>query len=276
MPESLGRVVSWRVPKTISITNLRLALEAAGFSPDLAIDMSKSHAIKRALRDMSDGRVIKQLIHVDKDSVSFQVTQEIIGEDNVIYTPEAKVTLDTKSGEVTSDSDSIKETAKKLLDEHMGKRMTSDLTRLVQRIYDSYKADLIPIREAGGAYFVPEMHSGLVDQSQKLLKAIGGDLRQLDVRLGHKETDESLAQQMNEYLLGLVNEFHNSIEHVSKVSRRDVKTHREEKIGELRSKLECYKGVLGGFVSGIEAAIETADKELIAKLEQTLPEPASV
>ena len=268
----LGHIVAWRVPSQVSLDALRAGLRTAGLDEDLAGDLHPRHVLSRALRDMKQGRVIAKLQSVSDDAVSFQLTAQLVGSDSVDYQREAIVHLDLRSGVVSADDAAIEQRARELVAEHSAKRMTSDLTRLVQHLYDAHKADLVPIREQGGAYFVPDAHSALVDQSRVFLGAIGGRLNSFAVRLGCGDTAESVADAMADYITGLVAEFRASCADLTPESRQGVIGRRAERISELRQRLECYRGLLGATADGIDSAIKAAEAELLARISAPMEE----
>ena len=262
----LGQIVAWRVPSSVSVDTLRAALAAARLDPDLAGELHPRYVLARALRDMKSGRVICKLKELTEHTVSFQLTLQQAGVTQVDYQREAVVALNLQSGVVTADDPGIEAKARELVKEHAAKRLTNDLTRLVQHVYDQHRADLIPIRDQGGAYFVPDQHRALVDQSRVFLSAIGGRLNSFAVRLGCSDTAESVAESMADYLQRLIVEFRESCADITMDSRRDVVNRRNERAAELRRRLECYRGILGAAATGIDTAIDTAEKELLAKI----------
>ncbi len=269
--DMLGEIVSWTVPSRVAVNDLRNALILSGLSSDLASDLGYKNALKRALRDMDEHRVIKQ-VRVDGETTRFQINRVIVGS-HIEYPKEAEVTLNTVSGSVASDDQDIQNEAVALLKDHLKSRKTSDLTRLVQRIFDAKKADLIPIREQGGAYFVPEMHADLVEKVRTLLRAIGGNLRSFAVKLGSDETKESVAQSMVSYFEGLIAEFIASCEGLDFNSKDFVKDRRRDKINELRGKLSCYQGLLDNYSERIVQSLNEAERILSAKIVASLYEP---
>jgi hypothetical protein len=214
------------------------------------------------MREMSQGRIIRKLRR-DAGALYFQLTKEYLTSKEILYSREAELSLDMVTGAIGGDMPELIQEAKKLLDEHLAKRLTSDLTRLIQHIYDDHRADLIPIREAGGAYFVPDKHSFLVDKTRTLLQEIGGKLRSFAVRLGSADTAESVADSLSDYLLELINQFKMSCEDVS---RKDAFERREAKIGELKQKLATYSGLLSGYADLIKDEINKAESVLLEKM----------
>jgi hypothetical protein len=269
---TLGTIVSWRVPSNVSFDLLQNSLLEAGFDQELAQELQPAHALSRALRDMRTGRVIRKLRRDDR-KLLFQFTREYLDEKEIFYEREAEMSLDIDTGYIEcAESTEIADHARKLMAEHSAKRMTSDLTRLLHRIYAAYKADLIPIRDQDGAYFVPEMHATLIEQSRKLLEMIGGKLRSFQVRLGSEDTSESVANSMSDYLRDLIEQFKEKCESMGsgeRKTRKDVIENRVGEIGELRRKLELYRGLLEGYSEAITEQVQEAETVLMRKLAES-------
>jgi hypothetical protein len=233
--------------------------------------MKPEQACRRALRDMSESRVIRKLRR-EGDTVFFQMTHETITESAATYSREAEVALDCTTGKVSCDDPTIGMEAQRLLDDHTGKRLCTDLTKLLQKYFETRAADLIPIREQGGAYFVPEMHAALVESARVLLNSIGGKLRTFAVRLGSNDTAESVADSFAGYMQDLIREFRTSCAGLSEESRSDAKANRMATIASLKQKLELYSGLLAGFADTISQEVSAAEVELL----RALASPAQV
>jgi hypothetical protein len=243
----------------------------------LAADMLPQNALRRALGDMKDGRVIRQLRR-EGDSIYFQFTAEHLGKYEAKYDKEAELVLNVVTTTVEChDTDGqpvpeLRYEAIRLLVEHTNKRRTNDLTRMVQRVFDRYKADLIPIRPQGGVYFVPDMHSLLVEKADQFLKHIGGELSSYSVQLGVGKTSESVAKRLGEYLNGLVTELLDDVETVTKETRSDVVARKQSRIAENKRRLSCYKHLMGSLADGIGEKLDMVDKKLTEYvLRDTLP-----
>lgn len=272
----LGWIVSWKVPSEVPLSVLRDALRAAGMDTDLAGDMSTQNALRRALRDMNESRVIRKL-RADGDNIYFQITHEEKTDTKIEYWREAEVCLEG-CGNVTCDVPELADEARMLLGQHLAKRLTTDLTSLLKRVFDKRKADLVPIRDQGGAYFVPEHCQELVDQSRDFLNAIGGKLRSFAVRLGCGDTKASVAESLSKYLADLVGEFRESIAGIDG-GKSYLIERRAGRVAELRQKLSTYRGLLSGYADVLSADIDAADKQLaaaIAGVSHTAPETTLV
>ncbi len=262
----LGTIVTWKVPTAVPFEKLRDGLDMAGLDPDMAQELAPYHALCRALNDMKKGRVIRKLRRED-NKIFFQLTREHLDPQEATYRREAELSIDSTTGVIECLKPRIKQKAEDLLIEHRANRTASDVTYLLFRIYKTHAADLIAIREQGGAYFVPKDYAKLVRQTRTLLDAIGGKLRTFDVRLGSDDTAESVAESMSEHFEGLVEQFKESCENVTTETRTDVQERRWGTVAELKQKMELYRGLLSGYADHIGDVIEEAEKDLIHKLE---------
>src|SRR5687767_14752852 len=130
--QSIGSIITWKVPSTVSLTQLRDSLIDEGFSPDEAGDLTLGQSLSRALREMAkEGRIVRK---IPDESSSYQLTREALEQGGLEYTKEAIVTL--HEGAIFSDNHGVAELARNLAVEHSMKRRTADLTRLVQRLVE--------------------------------------------------------------------------------------------------------------------------------------------
>src|SRR4029077_10321795 len=130
-----------------------------------------SGAGSRACRKLSEQRIIRP-VSEDAATVKFQFTQESREGDRFEYTLETMLTLDKQTGAVTCELPGLATMAQEELDRCIAVRTGSDVTRIVQRLFER-QADLFPIRPQGGAYFCPARHAGFVDQIQEFLNRVG-------------------------------------------------------------------------------------------------------
>ena len=93
------------------------------------------------------------------------------------------LTLDKATGKVTCDLPGLATLAQEQLDRCIDARTGGDVTRVVQRLFER-QADLFPIREQGGCYFVPQEHVGFVDRVQAFLGKLNGRLVRFPVPAG--------------------------------------------------------------------------------------------
>src|SRR6185369_4223802 len=98
----------------------------------------------------------------DEAAVRFQFTHENRDGDTYEYALETMLTLDKTTGTVTCDLPGLATLAQEELDRATDARTVSDVTRVIQKLFDRH-ADLFPIRPQGGCYFVSDRHTAFVD-----------------------------------------------------------------------------------------------------------------
>jgi hypothetical protein len=264
MDKPIGHIVTWRVPQKVALDALRISMQEAGIDEKLAGDLHPRHALARALREIAreQPRVVRRFKNGEEGVLKFQLTREYLEEQGIEYRREAVLRL--QDGQVTGDEPVIVERARDLLTAHLAQRLTSDLTRLVQRVVSAAGTDLIPVREQGGAYFVPEGHA-VVLQLAALLEKIGGKLSMFSVTLGHG-TEQSVAETVTDYLLGQIDELREAMKDVTSDSRSDVKARRLARVGELKQRLATYGTLLAGYAERVGQEVSKIETEVLAVL----------
>lgn len=271
-----GEAVSWKTPGC-SYSELRLGLTEAGFDAGRAKELLPRNAFARAAKKLQESRIIKK-VKEDGDFLYFQFTREHTNatKDRIDYSYEAIVRLDKKTGDVVCLEDpSLATQASALLDAEMESRNSSDITRLIQRIFEDQGGDLIALRQQGGFYFVPTEHVKIVDQVEKLAKHIGGTVGRLSIAIdsgsANDSTRQTIAESMVEHFNGLIEEFRDSCKTFSVDTDPEVVGRRTEKLIKLRTKLISYTGILQDQAEEISDAIKRADNEMLARLSGDVP-----
>ena len=264
----LGCIVSWEVPTTVRLNTLRAALTMAGLDQALAGELAPRHALGRALKHMEGERIIRRLRKTEF-GLTFQLNMIVESCGSVQYPHETDVLL-TNAGVIECSDYGILCKARELLNDALDIRITNDLSRLVQRIFDMNRADLIPIRKQGGAYFVPNSHAALVDSVRDLLNGIGGKMLSFAVKLGSGETSRSVADSLSEYLLNAIQELRTNVAALDNPSLGTL-DRRANSICELKLKLGNYHGLLLGLAESVQHELDAAQTELldrVVKLQQ--------
>ena len=179
----LGEVITWSCPGVaVRHADLVGALRDAGLDEAVARELAPRHAFARACKKLSEARIIRQVGEDDR-AIRFQFTAEHKDGDRYSYDLETMLALDKSTGEVTCDLPGLATLAQGQLDHCLRARTGGDVTRVVQRLFER-RADLFPVREKGGCYFVPHEHAGFVDRVQAFLGRIGGRLARFPVPAG--------------------------------------------------------------------------------------------
>lgn len=269
---SLGQIVSWTSPAGVPIETLRKAIAKAGLEDSLIRKMLPRNAFARAARKLAENRVITQTGE-EGDVLYFQFTrQEVdVTARQAEYWREAVLSLSKASGDVEcisgprmtdAEQAELVATVTSMIDAEIANRTASDVTTLVQRIFIKGSADLVAIREAGGAYFIPANQMEVVDRVAELMQEVGGTLRRFSIGSGDVETRRSVAESMDDHFARLVREFKDSCENISPDSMPSVMRNRRLRIKELRFKLESFRDLLAGHADGLANAIEDAEAHL--------------
>jgi hypothetical protein len=274
----LGEVIAWACPGvSVTHTDLVRALEDAGLDPGVARELAPRHAFSRACKRLSDQRIIRP-VSEDAATVKFQFTQESREGDRYEYRLETTLTLDKQTGAVTCELPGLATMAQEELDRCIAARTGSDITKVVQRLFER-QADLFPIRPQGGCYFTPACHVAFIDKIQDLLNRVGGRLLRFPVPAGTEEGDRSVTQAVADGLATVVAEHRAAVAQFGTDTRDDTLQRAAEKIRTTKFKLAAYAEYLAGEKTRLDSAVADAERELRDKVERIAgspTEPAAV
>jgi hypothetical protein len=140
-------------------------------------------------------------------------------------------------------------------------------TGIVQRLFER-RADLFPIREKGGAYFVPQEHVGFVDQVQAFLGKINGRMQRYPVPAGTPEGDRSVKESVAAALSALIAEHEAAIASFGEDTRSVTLERAAERIRLTRYKIEAYACYLGEERDRLNRDVAAASARLRARVEE--------
>ncbi len=271
----LGEVIAWACPGlSVPHSTLVEALDAAGLDPAVARELAPRHAFARACRVLSERRIIRPVAE-DATTIKFQFTAESREDDRYEYTLETMLTLDKQTGSVTCPLPGLATTAQEELDRCVAVRNGSDVTRIVQKLFER-QADLFSIRPAGGTYFVPQRHADFIDKIQDLLNRVGGRLLRFPVPAGTPEGDRSVTQAVADGLAAVVAEHRAAVSQFGDDTRHDTLERAADKIRSTKFKVLAYAEYLTGEKERLDAALATAERELREKVGQIAGEAVGV
>ncbi len=269
----LGEVIAWACPGlTVPHADLVRALEAADLDPGVARELAPRHAFARACKRLSDQRIIRPIAE-DTTSIKFQFTQETREDDRYEYRMETTLTLDKQTGSVSCELPGLATLAQEELDRCIAVRTGSDVTRVVQKLFER-QADLFPIRPGGGCYFVPQRHAAFTDMIRVFLDRVGGRLLRFPVPAGTEEGDRSVTQAVADGLAAVVAEHRAAVAQFGTDTRADTLQRAAEKIRTTKFKLQTYAEYLAGEKERLDRAVADAEGELRAKVAEIAGEPA--
>jgi hypothetical protein len=262
-----GEVLSWSC-KGLSVPYRAVldALEAAGLDAKAAGEMRPRHAFSRACRKLAKERVIR-VIHETADVAQFQFTREYARGGRLDYELEAILTLSKATGKVAGEATELAAQAQAEMDRAIACRTGGDVTRITQRLFKK-QADLFPIRDAGGVYFVPEKHAGFVSRVQKFLGGVGGVLQRMPVATGTPDGDRCVKETVLRGIEDLIGQHHAAIEELGDDARAATFERAAQKIHGTRLKLEGYAEYLGEWRGRLTGELERARERLRRKVEE--------
>jgi hypothetical protein len=272
----LGEIITWSCSGArIQHLDLVRALRDSSLDEGVARELAPRHAFSRACRKLAQARIIRQ-VSEDTKAITFQFTAERRDGDRFAYELETLLTLDKNTGKVTCGLAGLATLAQEELDRCIEARTGGDLTRVVQRLFEK-KADLFPIREQGGCYFVPQEHADFVDRVQSFLGRLNGTMGRFPVPAGTPQGDRSVKEAVAEGLAALIQEHHDAIAGFGDDTRESTLHRAAERIRLTRHKVEAYSCYLAEEKTRLEKELAAASAKLREKVEllaETRPSPS--
>lgn len=271
MQSPIGFIVSWHVPAIVNLTDLRRGLLFATLDPqELAPDLQPRSLVSRSAAMIAKSASTKDIKRLARPTApkARQITAEEVNGTTLTYTREAGIQYDDATGKLTSDYAPIAAGLDDVAREIDGTRTASDVTRVMQRVVDLAGSDLIPVREQGGAYFLPA-GSRVIEQMDRILHEIGGTLSRFACTIGHG-TEGSVASVITDYMLKQIAELKQAVDELNEAGiRADVKSRRLTRVAELRERIHAYTSLVGAQAETLTQALDVAETALLAKLGET-------
>ena len=262
----LGEIITWNCGGiTVGHLDLVEALRDADLDESVARELAPRHAFSRACKKLNDARIIRQ-INEDDSHITFQFTTEQRDGDRYTYELETLLKLNKNSGKVTCELAGLATLAQEELDRCIHARTGSDVTRMIQRLFEK-KADLFPIREKGGVYFVPQEHVGFVDRVQTFVGRINGNLSRFPVPSGTPHGDKSVKESVAGGLASLIAEHHDAIKGFGDDTRHKTLERAAERIKLTKHKIESYACYLAEEKAKLETELAKAAADLRSRIE---------
>lgn len=263
----LGEVITWSAgAKARPYAEVVAALQTAALDETIAKKLLPRYAWARAARHLTENRVIDKLDETGEE-IEFQLTRREKRDSEFIYDLETKLLLAKATGEIKCPIPELAEQARAALAESISTRTTSDISRIVQTLFDNH-ADLFPIREAGGCYFVPQRHTEFVAQVERFLDALGGTLKRFPVPAGTTWGDRSVKQSVHAGLTALLEEQKKLIDAFGEGTRLDTLDRQAERIRQVRYKVEAYQEYLADQADQLRQACDQADQRLRTRVHE--------
>lgn len=270
----LGEIITWRVGMGgVKHVDLVQALKDAGLNEKVARELLPRHAFTRAARKLSEDRVIDP-VNENDDSIRFQFTKRFMEENEWKYTTECYLELDKQLGKVTCKTNpDLEAKAQQLLDEAMENRTTADVSKIIQKLFDA-EADLFPIRDQGGVYFVPDQFSGFTEKIETFLGKLGGRVSRFPVPADTKQGDKSVQEAILDGLAQIIHDHEEAVNEFGLDTRHDTITRQAERIKQTRVKVEAYANYLQERKEELLQSIDSANNRLTQRVQELTEERA--
>ena len=263
--ELLGEIITWNCSGiTVKHLDVVEALRDSGLDESVARELAPRHAFARACRKLSEARIIRQVAE-DEATIRFQFTAEHREGNQFYYDLETMLALDKASGRVTCSLPALAELAQKELDRCLEARTSSDVTRIIQKLFER-RADLFPIREQGGVYYVPQKHVGFVDKIQAFVVRLNGRVPRFPIPAGTPEGDRSVKESVAAGLSALITDHEQAIASFGQDTRQSTLERAAERIRQTRFKVEAYGVYLADEKERLEEKLASATRHLREKV----------
>lgn len=263
----LGEILSWSCAG-LSVKHIDLvdALRDSGLDENVAREMLPRHAFSRACRKLAKDRIIRPLSE-NTTTLTFQFTSESRADGRYQYTLETLLKLEKQTGKVECDLPGLATYAQELLDHHIAVRDGSDVTRVIQRLFER-RADLFPVRPQGGCYFCPAEHRAFLDQIDEFVKKVGARLWRFPVPAGTPHGDRSVKEAVASGLSSIIQEHRQAVEEFGADTRDSTLERAAERIRLTRHKVSAYSAYLAEERERLERDLSEASEELRKKVEE--------
>ncbi len=269
----LGEIVTWKCRASVKHSDLTSALRDSGLDLGVARELLPRHAFARAARQLSNQRIIRKLDE-NESSIRFQFTAESKRDGEFCYNLETVLTLDKATGRVSCDLASLEEQAQGLVDQCLGERTASDISRCVKRLYET-NGDIFPIRDEGGAYYVPVRFAGFSAQIEGFLSRLNGTMRRFPIPAGTSEGNRSVRESVEQGLEALAAEIDSAVDGFGEDTRDSTMTRAAGRIREVWYKAESYSEYLGDRLEYIQSRLAQSKQHLRDRIAAIADEQAA-
>lgn len=272
----IGEIVAWnaRSEKKRTYQDVVDALKRAKLDTEVAKEFMPRFAFSRACKELTDQAVI-DVVKENDTTIKFQFTKKSMKGEDWEYAKDCYLELDKKTGDITCKKKELQVKAKELLDSALIERNTSDITRIIQALFDE-QTDLFPVRDQGGAYLVLAEHTDFTNKITKFLEDLGGKLRRFPIPAGTHAGDEAVQDTIASAISGLIKDHEYTVDQFTVNTRGDTMVNAAEKIKATRNKIEGYAVYLKDKSDLLMKEIDKANKRLKQKIEAIDTEKASL
>ena len=161
------------MPERMPVASVQDALEKSGLNSKLAAEIRKRGCFSRAKSKLkAEGLILEVKRKDDTGRWLWQLSDKFVESNKLGITFKAHFWFDTKNQTVGASEPDLASKIELLFAEYGNIYIGGDMTRLVHRIFMECKG-LLPLRRAGGVYFIPEQHLPTLEKVMQFLADIG-------------------------------------------------------------------------------------------------------
>lgn len=248
--------------------DVQAALTAADLDPAVSRELLPRYAFARASKKMATERIIDILRDAD-DKLTFQFTKKFMDSsgDEWHFAKEVNLELNKVTGRITCENKDLEKHAQALLDEALEARTTSDITKIVQRMFEQH-ADIMPARRAGGAYFVPLAYADFSTKIEVFLAKLGGTLDRWPIPAGTQYGDAKVQEVVAEAMKQRIEAHLANVKSFTINTRKDTIERVVEGINATKIQLLAYREYMADQAKELDKAMAEADQELVAQVDK--------
>jgi hypothetical protein len=273
--DALGFFIGWEKPDDAkTYKDVLDALDAAGLDKAAARELAPRFAFTRAAKKLSDDQVI-DVLSEDATEIRFQVTRRLLQKEQWDYKKETVLTLNKTTGKLECEVGDLKKFMQAELDNAIDRRTTSDITKIVQRLFDD-NADLMPFLSKGGVYIVPKVHEEFLFKIETFFSHVGGTLKRCPIPSGNKDGIKTMCESTETYIGSMIGELDTAVAGFGTDTRSDTLKRSAERVSEVKVKIKALAHyLLSGGVAKLEKALEDSDKKLEERINLIAKEKAA-
>lgn len=263
----LGELVTWSCGGVkVTYADVVRALKDADLDHNVARRLLPRNAFKRACKALSGNRVIREIKELSSSvELVFQFTREKLENKEFVYETEDLVRIHRETGAITCGSEELRQLAQSLLDSAVESRTGSDVTRIIQRLFEQH-AEMYPVRDRGGIYFCPIAFKEFVDKIASFMAAMNGTLDRWPVPAGLASSKKSVKESLDAGIARAIEDHLAAIEKFDEGTRDGTFERHEQAIATTAFKIEAYQSLLEEKVETLRSAVDRASNLLRAKM----------
>lgn len=272
----LGEIITWSAGDGEHLhKDVIAALTGAGLDAKAAREILPRHAFTRAAKKLTEERVIDQ-VRESGDVIKFQLTRRQMSGDEWKYAKECVLLLNKTTGKIECTANpALEAAAQKELDRCIEARGSSDITKIIQRLFEN-EADLFPIRDQGGVYFVPQAYAGFIGKVEAFLTGLRGRVNRFPVPADTQQGDKSVQDAIVNGLQLVVAEHEEAVAGFGLETRHDTIERAASRINATRVKVEAYAEYLKDKAAELKESIENANQKLVERVKLLTDERAAL